>query len=90
MTLPSVTLGWIALLGLSAATVLVTTGGTGHFSPALFGGLLLLLAFIKARIILSRYLGLWQAPAWLSGFSWVIGFFCLLLLVLYVAPGLSP
>ncbi|GAB2187854.1 hypothetical protein [Roseibium sp. LAB1] len=89
MTLPSISLAWIALLGLSAATVLVTTGGTGHFSPGLFGGLLLLLAFIKARIILSRYLGLWQAPVWLSGFSWVIGFYCLLLLALYVAPGFS-
>lgn len=89
MTSSPLFLAWLTLMSLGIATVLVTAGGVEFFSPVLFGGLLLLLAWAKARIILSWYLGLWQAPGWLSGFSWVIGLFCLLLLCLYVVPGLS-
>jgi hypothetical protein len=90
MTSNSLFLAWLTLMSLSIATVLVTAGGMEIFSQSLFGGLLLFLAWAKARVILSWYLGLWQAPRWLSGFSWVICLFCLLLLCLYVVPTLSP
>jgi nitric oxide reductase NorF protein len=81
---------WLTLMGLSIATVLVTADGGAVFGQVVFGGLLLLLAWAKARVILSRYLGLWQAPGWLSGFSRVTGLFCLLLLCLYVVPVFNP
>lgn len=84
-----VTRAWLALIGLSLATVLATVGMPAGIGRPIFGGVVLLLAWAKARIILSRYLGLSQAPGWLSGFSWVLGLFCLLLLCLYVAPDLT-
>jgi len=90
MTTNPLAMAWLALMGLSIATVLVTAGGTAAFGEALFGGLLLLLAWAKVRIILSRYLGLSQAPSWLAGFSRVTGLYCLLLLGLYLVPGLNP
>ncbi|MHA7774656.1 cytochrome C oxidase subunit IV family protein [Roseibium sp. M-1] len=89
MTSRPLVCAWLALMGLSIATVLVTSVSADLFSRSLFGGLLLFLAWAKARIILSRFLGLWQAPAWLSGFSWVIGLYCLLLLCLYLVPAIT-
>ncbi|WP_157771621.1 hypothetical protein [Thioclava nitratireducens] len=44
------------------------------------------LAWQKARIILGKYLGLVQAPAWRRGFDVALTGVCLLLLVLYLAP----
>jgi hypothetical protein len=39
-------------------------------------------------VILARYLGLAAAPFWRRGFEVALALFCLLLLGLYLAPGL--
>jgi len=86
MTLRDITKAWLQLLLLSAASVLLATGLAQSAGVALTGSLVLLLAWMKARVILSRYLGLAEAPAWRSGFNLVLGLFCLLLLLLYLVP----
>lgn len=78
---------WLALLALSVASVVVAwLVGVGGFGEAATGAVIFILAWSKARIILSRYLGLWQAPTWLSGFNWVLGLYCLLMLGLFLIP----
>jgi hypothetical protein len=52
------------------------------------GVAILLLALLKSRVILSRYLGLWQAQSWLRGFNITLCFFAALLLGLYLLPTL--
>jgi len=88
MTGARLTRAWIALLTLSAASTLVSVAMShGSFSRhmALVGGItILVFGWIKARIILSRYLGLSRAPNWLRGFDMVLGFYSLLLLCLYL------
>lgn len=86
MTVNSISLAWFQLLLLSAASVLLATGLVESAGVALTGSLVLLLAWLKARVILSSYLGLAQAPTWRSGFNLVLGLFCLLLLLLYLVP----
>ncbi|MEP3047025.1 MAG: hypothetical protein ABJL55_03195 [Roseibium sp.] len=80
---------WLSLLALSAASVLVAFLVPAGLNQAVIGSVILLLAWMKVRLILSRYLGLWQAPSWKSGFNWVLGFYCLLLLGLYLIPALA-
>jgi Prokaryotic Cytochrome C oxidase subunit IV len=77
---------WLSLLVLSAASVVAALVAGMGFGESVVGVLVLLFAWMKARVILARYLGLWQAPSWQSGFNWVLGLFCLLLLGLYLAP----
>ena len=77
---------WIGLIVLSGVSVLIAAGAAGWLSAGAAGTLVLVFAWLKARVILSRYLGLWQAPVWLSGFNWTIGFYCLLLVVLFLIP----
>lgn len=80
------TRAWLALLGLSLGSTLIAMAVSHGFAPVAAGALILLLAWQKARVILSRYLGLWQAPGWRAGFNWVLGLYCLLLLGLYLIP----
>ena len=40
------------------------------------------------RLILTRYLGLANAPFWRRGFDVTLGLFVLLLLALYLVPAL--
>ena len=49
-------------------------------------GIILTLAWLKARVILGRYLGLAAAPFWRRGFNLSLALFCLLLLGLYLVP----
>ena len=86
MNLDTTTRAWTGLLLLSAASVLIAAGFTDKLSVGATGALVLVFAWMKARVVLSRYLGLWQAPTWLSGFNWVLGLFCLLLLGLFLVP----
>ncbi|MBG6205168.1 nitric oxide reductase NorF protein [Labrenzia sp. EL_13] len=90
MTFDTITRAWFDLLFLSAASVLIAAGFTETLGAGATGGLVLVFAWMKARVILSRYLGLWQAPIWLSGFNWALGLFCLLLLGLFLIPEISP
>ncbi|PVB62364.1 cytochrome C oxidase subunit IV family protein [Labrenzia sp. 011] len=82
------TRAWVMLMMLSAASVMVALTDGAGFGASSAGAVILLFAWMKARVILARYLGLWQAPGWLSGFNWVLGLYCLLLLGLFLAPGL--
>ena len=79
----------MALLLLSGASVLTAALAGASFSQSAIGVLVLLFAWMKARVILARYLGLWQAPCWLSGFNWALGLFSLLLIALYLIPALA-
>ncbi len=89
MTRNPLTRAWFALLLLSfGSTLIAATLGHG-VAPPVAGALILLLAWLKAQVILSRYLALWQAPVWRAGFNWVLGFYCLLLLGLYLIPAVS-
>ncbi|WP_068116794.1 hypothetical protein [Tropicimonas marinistellae] len=80
------TRAWSALLLLSGLSTVIASLVTRGLAPVAVGGAILVLAWLKARVILSRYLGLWKAPGWRAGFNWVLGFYCLLLLALYFVP----
>ncbi len=64
---------WMALVALSIGTVLIAmaSGRSGTFMAA---GVLAL-AGIKARVILSRYLGLSGSRFWMRSFDLAIGLF---------------
>lgn len=71
-----------------AAGVTGVTGGmgaTGLINVAA-GVVILGLALIKGRIILSRYLGLDATRFWRHGFNLGLTIYTLVLLVLYLAP----
>ncbi len=84
---------WVALLVLSAISTTVAifidrgkTAETGGWILAAAGAVILLLALLKGRIILSRYLGLEKTRFWRRGFNTALTVFALLLLGLYLAP----
>ncbi|MDT8328592.1 MAG: nitric oxide reductase F protein [Roseovarius sp.] len=77
---------WVALMALSLGSTLISLW---HWPPdltALAGALILTLGWLKARVILARYLGLVAAPFWRRGFGLCLALFCLLLLGLYLLP----
>ncbi len=79
---------WATLIGLSLGSTLISLW---HWPPAfsaLAGTFILTFAWLKARVILSCYLGLDAAPFWRRGFGVSLGLFCLHLLGLYLLPGL--
>ena len=86
---------WVFLLVLSMASTGVALfidrgqplDGSGHIA-AISGVIILTLALIKARIILSRYLGLEATRFWRRGFNFALTAYALLLLGLYLAPAL--
>jgi len=80
---------WSWLICLSAGSALVSVALAQGAQRQVAGVVVVLLALTKARIILARYLGLAQAPGWLRGFTWVIGLFCLLILLLYLIPAFT-
>lgn len=80
---------WIALIALSGCSAVVSALVDGGLNRSLAGAAILLLALFKSRVILSRYLGLWQAPSLLRGFTITLGFFAALLLGLYLIPNLT-
>ena len=61
-----VTKAWALLIVLSAASTAFAASGIGGAALVLP---VLLLAGLKAHVILRDYLGLWVAPAWLRGFD---------------------
>ncbi|GAA6162933.1 hypothetical protein NBRC116590_06370 [Pelagimonas sp. KU-00592-HH] len=79
---------WFALFALSGASAVVAELAIGGLDRRVVGAVVLLLALMKARVILSRYLGLAEAPSWRRGFNLVLTLFCLLLLGLYLIPAL--
>lgn len=79
---------WLALIGLSGLSVLVAKAIGAGYDVRITGAIVLLLALMKARIILSRYLGLADAPSWRRGFNLVLTLFMLVVLGLYLLPSL--
>ncbi len=79
---------WLWLIGLSLTSTLVAIAVDQRLTGAavtLAGAVILTLSWLKARVILSDYLGLRAAPFWRRGFGMVLGFYMALLLGLYVA-----
>lgn len=79
---------WGALIGLSLGATVISLWHWPPEAEAGAGMLVLSLAWLKARIILTSYLRLDAAPFWRRGFAISLGVFCLLLLGLYLLPGL--
>lgn len=84
LKMPPETRAWLGLLALSAGSTALAVAGPGltGWAIPLATTALLGLAWAKARVILASYLGLSAAPAWLRGFSLVLGLYVLTLLVL--------
>ena len=78
------TRAWLTLLVLSAATtgLAVSQFALSGWMIDVCSAALLMLAWLKARVILSRYLGLATAPAWLRGANLVLALYAALLLSL--------
>lgn len=86
--------GWIWLLVLSLASTLaaqwVEAGTAGAQAPTagraapVIGALILALAWLKMRLILTRYLGLAAGSFWGRGFGMVIAGYMTGLLALYL------
>jgi len=80
---------WAWLVGLGLATAAgARLIELGLPAPAL-GVAVLAVAFVKARLILGRYLGLDRAPAWRRAFVAALGAFLALLCGLYLIPALA-
>lgn len=77
---------WIWLLLLCLTSTAVALSVTAGIAGPLAGAVILFLAYMKARLILARYLGLAEAPTWYRGFKLAIGGYMLLLLALYLSP----
>lgn len=82
MTLRPETRAWLTLLALSASTaaLAVAQPRLAAWAVPAASAALLLLAWVKARVILKHYLGLSAAPAWLRGFTVVLAIYCAVLL----------
>lgn len=77
---------WLSLAVLSALAALVSSLSGQGIPVAWAAAGILLLALSKARVILSRYLGLSQAPGWLAGFFNVIAIWAAIMFTLYLMP----
>ena len=71
---------WLLLIALSAISAGLTTGVVAAI-PIAPGLALLALAFGKAYVILSAYLGLSRSAAWRRGFAFVVALFLVLSLI---------
>ncbi|HRO13728.1 MAG TPA: hypothetical protein PLL33_01540 [Paracoccus sp. (in: a-proteobacteria)] len=73
------TKAWAALIGLSAVSTAIALALPRLDATALKGAtvVILLIAWLKARVILSRYLGLAAVPPIGRGFGLVLGLFML-------------
>lgn len=75
---------WLALVGLSAATTLMTLAAPSDSGRLLVAAGVLGLAGLKARVILARYLGLQNSRFWMRAFDLTIGVFLALGLAVYM------
>ena len=86
MTRDTLFRAWLVLILLSGGSAIISELVTSGFDRRVAGVLIVVLAMLKARVILTRYLGLSQAPSWRSGFTLALSFFCAVLLGLYLIP----
>ncbi|SHJ74097.1 hypothetical protein SAMN05444000_11290 [Shimia gijangensis] len=78
---------WIWLIALSGGSAVVAVFVEQGMDRRIAGSVILALALLKSRTILSRYLGLSEAPSWRRGFNMVLTFYCVVLLGLYLIGG---
>ena len=78
-------MAWGMLMALSLASTLLSVPAIWLVWPVAAGVGVLILAWLKARIILKHYLGLSVAPGWQRGFDITLAIFLALLLGLYLA-----
>jgi nitric oxide reductase NorF protein len=76
---------WAILVVLSFGTVLLAAYGTAGSNGTLVAGGVLALAGLKARVILSRYLGLAQSRFWTRVFDVIVGLFLIASFVVFLA-----
>lgn len=76
---------WLALVALSALAtgVSLLRPDAPPWAATVAGAAILVLAWLKARVILNRYLGLAAVPGARRGFGAGLGAFALAALVLY-------
>jgi membrane protease YdiL (CAAX protease family) len=86
MTRKYIYVAWVCLIALSFASTLLSLPGHWANWPVVTAVAVLTLAWLKVRIILSRYLGLAAAPSWRRGAEFALAMLCLLLLGLYLVP----
>ncbi|MBJ6373071.1 nitric oxide reductase F protein [Sedimentitalea arenosa] len=86
MTRHALITAWLALLVFSFASTLISVFPVPTTVQPFAGAMILTLAWLKARVILGRYLGLVNAPFWARGFGISLALFCALLLGLYLIP----
>lgn len=81
---------WLLLIAFSAGSTALALSVPGLTGTALMaaGAAILTLAWLKARVILSDYLGLRAAPFWRRGFGMVLGLYMIGVLALYLIPAL--
>lgn len=81
---------WTLLIAASAASTALALAVPGLTETTLMaaGAAILTLAWLKARVILSDYLGLRAAPFWRRGFGMVLALYMIGLLGLYLIPAL--
>ncbi|NOE24639.1 cytochrome C oxidase subunit IV family protein [Ruegeria sp. HKCCD6157] len=77
----SLTQAWLGLLALSVGSALLTLIGA---PSAIIAGGILLLALIKASVILKHYLDLENSQSWLRGFTMVLTGFSVVVFALYL------
>lgn len=78
---------WGLLVALSLATTALTLIEVSGPARVAIGGAVLVLAGLKARTILSRYLNLARSEFWTRSFDMAIGLFLLVVFVLFAAAG---
>lgn len=74
---------WVALVVLSLGTALVATAGLSGQAEMFAAAGVLVLAGLKARVILARYLGLACTRFWTRVFDFAIGMFLVVSFALY-------
>ncbi len=75
---------WAMLVVVSLGTVLLATAGFAGDSATGVAAGVLVLAGLKARVILTRYLRLARSRFWTRAFDLVIGLFLAIAFALYV------
>ena len=82
------TRAWLTLLALGLVTTTLAAAPVGAMSPAaaLVSALILIVAWIKMRLILRNYLELRHSRTWSRIFDWILGVFSLALHGLYLIP----
>lgn len=87
MALRTLTQAWITLVVLSVVTTGLTLVSEHGTSRKLLIAVILAIAAVKARIILTRYLNLSQSPFWTRVFDIIGTVFFALLYGIYLVGG---